>query len=220
MLEKLILLVPVMLFSLTIHECAHGWVALLCGDTTARDSGRLTLNPIAHLDPLGTIMMILTIYTRFIPFGWAKPVPVNPYNFNNPKRDNAFVSLAGPASNIACVLLFGIALNFINPNFSSWIMRYVVAFMVLSIQVNLGLSFFNLIPIPPLDGSKILMAFLPKSFIPVYLDKSRYAAGVFIILLILQKSANIQILSTILDPIWNLYSGLFETILSLISKAI
>jgi Zn-dependent protease len=148
-----LMLAPAILFALTIHEYAHGWVADKLGDPTARYAGRLTLNPLSHLDPLGTMMLFL------VHFGWAKPVPVDPGFFKNPKRDMMWVSLAGPAANILSALVLG------------WMIRLLVGigvhvgiFLVIlqyGVMINIVLAVFNLIPIPPLDGSKILMGLLP-----------------------------------------------------------
>lgn len=139
-----------LLLAITIHEFSHAWVANLYGDPTARLAGRMTLNPLAHLDLWGTIFLLLA------GFGWGKPVPVNPNNFQNPKLDNLTVSLAGPISNLILATLLGLIYRFIDLPTS------VAIFLVLVIFFNLVLMIFNLIPIPPLDGSKILGLFLPE----------------------------------------------------------
>ena len=164
--SSFILLAPGILAALTVHEFAHGWVAFKLGDNTARDHGRLTLNPLAHLDPVGTIMLFL------FHFGWAKPVPVNPYNFRGDIRDMRrgmiWVSLAGPGSNVifAAVLglIFRIALATGTINFGDT--AYLM--FTFGIFINLMLAFFNLIPIPPLDGSKIVEGFLPTRYLPAW----------------------------------------------------
>ncbi|MFC1667816.1 site-2 protease family protein [Chlamydiota bacterium] len=151
----------ILFFSVIIHEVAHGFVALWCGDPTARDSGRLTLNPVSHIDLVGTIILpiILFISVGFA-FGWAKPVPINPYNFRNPKKDTMLVGLSGPLSNIILALITGLLLRMgllgIIP-----IGRGFVFFLLFASVINIILALFNLIPIPPLDGSRILMGFLP-----------------------------------------------------------
>src|SRR3990167_5104822 len=137
-----------LLLAITIHEYSHAWAANLYGDATAKLHGRLTLNPLAHLDPLGTIFLFLA------GFGWGKPVPVNSNNFRNPKLDNLTVSLAGPMSNFLLALFVGLIFRFIN------LPPAVSQFIVILIFFNLVLMIFNLIPIPPLDGSKILSLFL------------------------------------------------------------
>lgn len=134
------------LIALTIHEFAHAWAANNLGDPTARLEGRMSLNPLAHLDPIGTLTLI------FFGFGWGKPVPVDSYNLKNPRRDSALISLAGPGSNfILTLLLAGINLVFPLP---LYILRPLMT-------INLGLGLFNLIPLAPLDGSKILIGLLP-----------------------------------------------------------
>jgi len=177
--ENFILRIPAILLALTLHECAHGLVALRFGDTTARDSGRLTLNPLAHLDIFGTIMLLVG------PFGWAKPVPVNGYNFAHPKRDMVYVSLAGPVSNILSAIVSGYllrAIDLFGP--LSWHNPYLFGFFNLFIAINIGLAFFNLIPVPPLDGSNILAGLLPNRLIPAYFNRMRYLPMIFMIMLV------------------------------------
>ncbi|MCD6334889.1 MAG: site-2 protease family protein [Candidatus Latescibacteria bacterium] len=149
----MLMLAPAILFALTIHEYAHGWVADKLGDPTARYAGRLTLNPLSHLDPLGTMMLFL------VHFGWAKPVPVDPGFFKNPKRDMMWVSLAGPAANIVSAAIFGwIVQLLVGIGLTS---GYLLVILQYGVMINVVLGIFNLIPIPPLDGSKILMGLLP-----------------------------------------------------------
>lgn len=163
-LVQIMLLIPVILISLTVHEYSHGYAAYKCGDLTARNLGRLTLNPLKHLDPIGTIMMLI------FGFGYARPVPINTRNFANPKKDICIVSIAGPLSNIV-LCFFGIIiyratvaaaieLSLITqstmPLFSVWSM-----FCTTFIVCNASLAVFNLLPIPPLDGSRILSVVLP-----------------------------------------------------------
>lgn len=153
-LLNLLISVPGLLLCLSLHELAHGYVAYKLGDPTAKNAGRLTLDPLSHLDPVGTICLL------FFHVGWAKPVPVNTRYFKNPRRDTALVSLAGPLSNflLAAVLLF--ARQFLI--FSSVMPVYVLGLMVhYAAIMSIGLGVFNLIPVPPLDGSKILFSFLP-----------------------------------------------------------
>ena len=147
----------VMFVSLPVHEFAHAFVAHKCGDDTAKYQGRLTLNPLKHLDPMGTLMIFL------IGFGYAKPVPVNYYNFNKPKRDSILVSLAGPMSNFLLAFLSMGILKIVTvvASPSSVAVSYVTLFLYMFIVSNISLMIFNLLPIPPLDGSHILSGLLP-----------------------------------------------------------
>jgi Zn-dependent protease len=139
-----------LLLAITVHEFAHAWVANYLGDPTAKKAGRVTLNPIAHLDPLGTIMLLL------VRFGWGKPVPINPNNFKNPRLGSALTALAGPTSNFLLANL--IALVYKLGNFSG---STFGTFLIVAIYMNLVLMVFNLLPIPPLDGSKFFALFFP-----------------------------------------------------------
>ncbi len=166
----------VLIFSVVIHEVAHGSIANLLGDSTAKIAGRLTLNPIKHLDLFGSFLVPLFLIVLRSPvlFGWAKPVPINPYNFKDPKWDGAKVAIAGPGANIMVALVFGLAIRFFPlPASLSAIFSIIVI-------LNLILAIFNLIPIPPLDGSHILFTFLPERFASVKLFLHRF--GVFILL--------------------------------------
>lgn len=159
--QDLIIQIPVFLFALTIHEVSHGYVASRCGDQTARMQGRLTMNPLKHLDPLGTLAIFL------IHFGWAKPVPVDPRNFRNPHRDMMLVSLAGPLANLATMvvsLLVLIVLVSLGPAIPTFVAEPLMAMFYLSCWINFILAIFNMIPIPPLDGSKVLMGLLPPRY--------------------------------------------------------
>jgi len=155
--------VIILIMSVVIHEFSHGCMAYLLGDPTAKNAGRLTLNPLAHLDFFGSLVVPLIAYfSAGFMFGWAKPVPYNPYNLKNQKYGDALVAVAGPASNLFIVLFFGLLLRLIT--FSGVLVNVIPAFHII-ILVNLVLVIFNLIPIPPLDGSKILFTFLPYRFI-------------------------------------------------------
>lgn len=156
---SLLLSLPALLLALTVHEYAHGWAADKMGDPTARYSGRLSLNPMAHMDLFGTICLL------FFHFGWAKPVPINTRNFRNTKWGTVAVSLAGPGANfiLALISAFVVAAmeKFVPANTLTQFL-YTVVYMC--VQLNVGLMVFNLIPIPPLDGSKVLMEFLPPKY--------------------------------------------------------
>jgi Zn-dependent protease len=211
--QLLILRIPVILIALTIHEYAHGYIAWRKGDNTAKQAGRLTFNPIAHLDVLGTIMLF------FGPFGWAKPVPVNPYNFDNPKRDMIYVGAAGPVSNILLALVFGFLFRFLHSSGAvASLSPMFLIFLQLCILINLGLSFFNLIPVPPLDGSNILMGFLPQDKVVSYLKYVRYAPQVFIFLIMTdwiysRFHIGYPLFSFIIYPIFNLYFNFWQLII-------
>jgi Zn-dependent protease len=176
-----IIMVFALFFAVTVHEAAHGWAAYKLGDPTAYRLGRVTLNPIAHIDPMGTIIFPLLLIVMRSPFlfGWAKPVPVNPLNLRNPRRDNLWISAAGPASNlsVATFALIGIVLlKALNPNVKFFLRAFIFGggglprgfypleglalILYFFAYINCFLAIFNMIPIPPLDGSGVLMGFL------------------------------------------------------------
>jgi len=169
----------ILILSVVIHEVAHGLTALRLGDTTAKDAGRLTLNPIKHLDPMGSVILpiILALFSSPVLFGWAKPVPYNPYNLKDPKKGAAIIGAAGPLSNIAIAVVFGVVLRIFGASAPA-------GFILLAnivVIINLLLAVFNLLPIPPLDGSNILFALLPRSAAKAQAFLMRYG---FIILII------------------------------------
>lgn len=182
-IQRLAILVPPILLAVTVHEMAHGWVAYRLGDPTAKMQGRLTFNPIRHLDPVGTIVFLLTQT-----IGWARPVPVDPRYFKSPRRDMIWVSLAGPGANILLAALSALVLretaDFMQGIWGSplYFARPLVYMAYVSVQINIGLAIFNLIPIPPLDGSKILIGLLPVRLALWYEQFERYG---FILILIL-----------------------------------
>lgn len=158
----LILLIPILLLALTIHEFAHGFTAYLLGDPTPKREGRLTLNPLKHLDIFGTLTLIITQA-----IGWAKPIPINPNYFKNPWRDMAITSSAGPFSNLLLATLFAFLYHFFDTRDLSLgalkISEPMAIISYIGVRINLGLAIFNFLPIPPLDGSKVIVKFLPPS---------------------------------------------------------
>jgi Zn-dependent protease len=203
-----LLRIPAILIALTVHEYAHGYVAWWKGDNTAKAHGRLTFNPLAHLDVFGTLMLF------FGPFGWAKPVPVNPMNLDNPKRDMIYVGAAGPLSNIVLAIFFGIILRLIkvSPGFLSFSHLFII-FLQLCVLINLGLSFFNLLPIPPLDGSNILLGLLPADKIGTYLRYVQHAPKVLLGLLLAEWVLHIPLFSTIIYPLWIPYMTFWQFVI-------
>jgi len=203
----LVLLIPVILFALTIHELAHGWVAYRLGDPTAKYAGRLTLNPIAHLDPIGTLMLFL------VHFGWAKPVPVDPSYFKDPKRGMLLVALAGPAANMVLAFLSGLVIRYMNANPGPFITGALgpsfVTMIFLSLQINLALAIFNLLPIPPLDGSKVLYGLLPAEYNHIIYNLERYGPGVLFGLVFLGMVTGVSILWGLIGPFVGFFSHLF-----------
>ncbi len=183
-------LIPVLVFSMTLHELAHGLTAYRLGDPTAKMRGRLTLNPLKHLDPLGTAMFFITAIAGGFIFGWAKPIPVSPYYFKSRQRGMMLVGLVGPLTNFVLAVVFAVVLNLLEPvlNQPGAVREWLFTLLLLALQVNVVLGIFNLIPIPPLDGSRIVGGFLPRRAYDVWVSIDRYGIFIIVILLVLISS--------------------------------
>lgn len=192
----------VFIFSVMVHEVSHGAVAFKLGDETAKKEGRLTLNPLAHLDFFGSFLLpiFLVIANSSVIFGWAKPVPYNPNNLKNPKKGAALISVAGPLSNIMLAAIFGILLRIIplagvGANFG-----ILATLFQIIISINILLAIFNLLPIPPLDGSKLIFAVLPAKYYKFQIFMERYGALILLIFIFF----GFQLLTPILSLFYNL----------------
>lgn len=184
--------------TITVHEASHAWMANRLGDPTARLLGRLTLNPIKHYDPVGTTLLLALVIMRsigipVIPFGWAKPVPIDPYNLQNPKKDAALISLAGPMSNIILATLLAIILRI----FPSEIVFTITYPLIL---LNVVLATFNLIPVHPLDGGKILVGVLPKKEAHEF-DTFLTRYGMFLLVILIFPFGGNSLISYVFNPV-------------------
>jgi Zn-dependent protease len=168
-LTVIVIAAPVLLASLTLHEVAHGFAADALGDPTARSEGRLTLNPLKHLDPLGTLVLVVTLSSGKFLFGWAKPVPVDPRHFRSERRGMMLVGAAGPIMNLALAIASGLAVRFCAP----WSQTAALVFFYV-FYLNMILALFNILPIPPLDGSRVLGGFLPPSAYEMWRGLDRF----------------------------------------------
>lgn len=192
---RLLLTLPALLWALSFHEFCHGFAAKMLGDPTAERSGRLSLNPFDHFDLVGTLMLLL------VGFGWAKPVPINERYFRHPRRDLVIVSLAGVAGNILTAILTVLFFRFFGAKWYMWTGRPGIEFLGIMININMGLAAFNLIPIPPLDGSRVLEAFLPYKYMHYYWWLERY--GMIIIMVLLLTGIINVFFDPIISLLWN-----------------
>lgn len=199
-------LIP-LVFAIVLHEISHGWVANMLGDPTAKALGRLSLNPIKHVDPIGTVVLPLILAITKAPiFGWAKPVPVVKERLRNPRRDMMLVALAGPGINLLLALVttivLGLVAGFWGSVPSGGVARFVGDLLISFIWVNVFLAVFNLIPLPPFDGGHVVEGLLPRSLVPKWEQLSRFAFPLLIILLLVLPmiSPNLNIVAKLVAP--------------------
>ncbi len=215
-IQKIVVLAPPLIFAIVLHEVAHGWIANKLGDHTARDMGRLTLNPIPHIDLFGTIIMPLLLFfltSGRMVFGYAKPVPINPYNFKDPKKGMALSSLAGPGINIVMAICFSFLLRVVMPALEgslpkqSWdLFGTPLALMFgYGVVINVVLAVLNMIPIPPLDGSRVVYWLLPDRQAALYYRLERY--GMLLLMLLIGFGVLGRIMTPIIRPILTLLLG-------------
>ena len=215
-IQKIAVMAMPLVFAIVFHEVAHGWVANRLGDPTARDLGRLTLNPISHIDLFGTIIMPLMLFMltdgRML-FGYAKPVPINPYNFKDPKKGMALSSLAGPGVNIVMAVICSFLLRVVMAGLEgmipetvwSWFATPVTLMLGYGIIINVVLAVLNMIPIPPLDGSRVVYWLLPERQAAVYYRLEPY--GTFILMGLIMLGVLGRIIGPIIQPILTLLLG-------------
>jgi Zn-dependent protease len=215
-IQKIVIMAPPLIFAIVLHEVAHGWIANKLGDNTARSMGRLTLNPISHIDLFGTIIMPLLLFVATngkMVFGYAKPVPINPYNFKNPKKDMALSSLAGPGVNVIMALIFSFLLRVAVPPLeplipkASWdsIALPITLMLGYGVVINIVLAVLNLIPIPPLDGSRVAYWLLPDKPAAAYYRLEPY--GTLILMALILFGVLGKIMMPVLRPILSLLLG-------------
>lgn len=213
-LSQALYMIPVLLISLTIHEFSHGYVAYKLGDNTAKNAGRLTLNPLKHLDPIGTLMMIVAR------IGWAKPVPINARNFRNPKQDTVKVGIAGPLSNIVVAFFFVIPMYLFNVidqlGTMGTVGTWLATFFYLMYRINLNLAVFNLLPVPPLDGSKIFYSILPDKYYYTIMKYEQYIGFAFLLLIVLSPGILSGVFGVLTKPFDLAFGALGEWVVRLV----
>jgi len=206
-LFQILLIGPPILFAITLHEFAHGFIADRLGDPTPRFAGRLTLNPLAHLDPIGTLMLFIAH------IGWAKPVPVNPYYFQNPRKDMLWVALAGPLSNLISAFVFGMFLRGIMffglPLFSLEHLSLIALIIQILVAFNIILAVFNAIPISPLDGYRILIGLLPAQQADEFSHWEQYGPFILLGIILIGQMTGFPIFWMIINPAVQFLNFLF-----------
>jgi len=202
----ILLQIPIVLLCITVHEFSHAYCAFLLGDDTAKRCGRLTLNPLKHLDFLGIIMLLI------FKFGWAKPVPINPYNFQDMKTGTALTALAGPVSNFIFACFFALIFRALpDANFFSAlpeVFLFIKLICVFGVMFNVALGLFNLIPFPPLDGSKIISGFMPDEMYFRWMQFEKNGAFILMIIFAVSYVFNIPLIGKIIMPPLNYIMGL------------
>jgi Zn-dependent protease len=215
--------IPILLFSVIIHEIAHGWMALMLGDPTAKDRGRLTLNPLPHIDPIGSVVVPLMslVAAGHVFIAWAKPVPVNPMNFRNPRRDSVLVSAVGPVANFLLAFVCGLAVIATGmaraalpdsaSGFPAQVMQFLLTMFYGGMYINVVLGVFNLVPLPPLDGSHILAAVLPPRAAVAYMRIGFF--GVLVVLFAMRMPFVSNAFSAVIGGAFFPYRALVELFL-------
>ena len=196
--EVLALLIPVLLFALVFHEFSHGWVANKLGDPTAKHQGRLTLNPLAHLDPFGSMMIL------FVGFGWAKPVPVDSRYLANPRTDMMKIAFAGPASNLLLAFIGGMLIRI------TGYMGPLTSMLIIFTQINITLAVFNMIPIPPLDGSQIFSGIMAQRNPQLVMKLQMYGPQILMGLILFGMFTGVSLIWTVMSPFVSFFMFLFS----------
>jgi Zn-dependent protease len=208
LIQKITVFALPVIFAITVHEAAHGYAARYFGDMTAAAAGRISLNPLRHIDPIGTVLVpLLTMLAGGILFGWAKPVPVNFGRLRHPKRDMLWVAAAGPASNLVMAMLWALALK-LAPAFSDSIATPLVLMAQAGIMINVVLMVLNLLPLPPLDGGRIAFSLLPQPYAWKFSQIERY--GFLILIVLLFTGILGKILGPFIDAVIGFLSILFN----------
>ncbi len=206
--EVLVILIPVLVFALVFHEFSHAYIAYRRGDDTAARMGRLTLNPMAHLDPFGSLMIL------FVGFGWAKPVPVNSYNLRNPRTDMMMVAFAGPASNLLLALVGGLLFRVVGQGGIEGLLsgNPIDTMLFMFVRINIALAIFNLIPIPPLDGSQIFSGLMVRKNPEMVMKLQMYGPRILLGVILFGYLTGFSIIWLFMKPFINFFMYLFAGI--------